>query len=260
MTTKPWLDRLYRKYNRREYVSPDPLQFLYAYPEIRDREIVGLIASSLAYGRVAQILKSVERVLTVMRPSPYAFLMESTPASIRRNLTDFKHRFTAGDSVASLLIGAQQLIRRHGSLNEALVCGMARSDTTILPALKRFAGGLNCHDNYLVPCPSRGSACKRLNLFLRWMVRKDDVDPGGWTGIPKSKLIVPLDTHMARIGRCLALTQRKSAGMKMALEITESFRELSPRDPVKYDFALTRFGIRSDMEMRDLLGEQSGRS
>ncbi|MFC1462976.1 TIGR02757 family protein [Verrucomicrobiota bacterium] len=256
MITKQKLDRLYRKYNRRKYVSPDPLQFLYDYTDVRDREIVGLIASSLAYGRVAQILRSVETVLEPMGPSPRAFLMRSRPRQVKGILAPFKHRFTAGDGLASLLAGIKRLVTRHGSLNQAFLSGMQKSDSSILPALKSFANRLNCSDSHLVPCPSRGSACKRLNLFLRWMVRKDAVDPGGWTGVPKSRLIVPLDTHMANIGRTLGLTHRRSADMKMAIEITESFRKLAPRDPAKYDFALTRFGIRSDMEMRDLLGEE----
>jgi len=258
MITKQKLERLYRQYNRREYVSPDPLQFLYDYPNIRDREIVGLIASSLAYGRVAQILRSVESVLAPMAPSPHAFLMDSPPRRIRAKVSLFKHRFTAGDDLASLLLGIRRLVGRHGSLNRAFLSGMRKSGTSILPALREFANSLSCTDNHLVPCPSRGSACKRLNLYLRWMVRKDAVDPGGWTGIPKRMLIVPLDTHMARIGRELGLTRRKSPDMKMALEITESFRKSAPGDPVKYDFALTRFGIRSDMTMAALLSHGSG--
>ena len=253
MITKPRLDRLYRQYNRRKYVSPDPLQFLYDYPDIKDREIAALIASSLAYGRVAQILKSVGGVLTLMQPTPHAFLANSTPRALRRQLATFKHRFTTGEDLASLLIGIRRLISKHGSLNEAFLSGITETDTSILPALEQFVLAINCRGNYLIPCPSRGSACKRLNLFLRWMVRKDAVDPGGWSGIQRSSLIVPLDTHMAKIGRALELTCRKSADMKMALEITDSFRKIAPGDPTKYDFALTRFGIRADLHMTDLL-------
>lgn len=253
MVTRSRLDEIYRKYNRRQYVNPDPLQFLYDYPEIADREIVGLIASSLAYGRVAQILRSVETVLARIGPSPHEFIAASSPRSLKRLVSSFKHRFTAGHGLASLLTGIRRLVAEHGSLNNAFVSGMGKSDTTVLPGLRAFAGALGCIDTHLVPCPSRGSACKRLNLFLRWMVRKDAVDPGGWTGIPKNRLIVPLDTHMARIGRELGLTERKSPDMKMALEITESFRKFAPKDPVRYDFALTRFGIRSELHMNQVL-------
>ncbi len=102
------------------------------------------------------------------------------------------------------------------------------------------------------PSPEKGSACKRLNLFLRWMIRKDSVDPGGWDELPASKLIIPLDTHMYKIGKKLGFTKRKQANMKTALEITKGFAKLASKDPVKYDFALTRFGIRNDMHMKDL--------
>lgn len=252
MTSKARLDAIYRKYNRREYVSPDPLQFLYDFPDLRDREIVGLVASSLAYGRVSQILKSVKDVLDRIGPTPYTFLDRHATEDISRACAGFKHRFTAGEDVASLLIGAKRLIGEYASLGECFIHGLQSSDETALPALAIFVDKFNCPDNYLLPSPHRGSACKRLNLFLRWMVRNDAVDPGGWQDVGTEKLIVPVDTHMAKIGRMLKLTSRKSADMKMALELTAAFRKLVPQDPVKYDFALTRFGIRTELDISQL--------
>lgn len=249
---KAWLDKLYRKYNRRKYVHPDPLEFLYGYPDIRDREIVGLIAASLAYGRVAQILKSVKKVLDKMRSSPREFLNAASERSLAQNFAGFKHRFTTDVELVSLLTGMQRAISTHGSLNECFLAGMGRQDATVSDALAIFAQELACCSSFLAPSPRNGSACKRLNLYLRWMVRKDAVDPGGWHGVSRSKLIVPLDTHMARIGRALGLTGRKSPNWGMTLEITAAFRALAPDDPVKYDFALTRFGIRDDMDMDEL--------
>lgn len=246
MITKAQLDQIYRKYNKRKYVSPDPLQFLYSYSNVRDREVAALIASSLAYGRVAQILTSVEKVLGPMGLSPYGFLTRHSARSLKYTFAGFKHRFTTDIELTAMLTGAKKAIAKHGSLNQCFVAGMNPSDKNVLPALKKFTDEIDCTGNYLIPSPARGSACKRLNLFLRWMVRKDAVDPGGWKGVPKSKLIIPLDTHMARIGQILNLTRRKAADIKMAMEITESFRKLCPHDPVKYDFVLTRFGIRSD--------------
>ena len=105
----------------------------------------------------------------------------------------------------------------------------------------------------LLPSPSAGSACKRLNLFLRWMVRQDNVDPGGWDSVSPAKLIIPLDTHMHRIGRRLGLTPRRQADLRTAIEITEGFRGICPSDPVRYDFALTRLGIRRDEGVEDFL-------
>lgn len=246
------LDSLYQKYNRRRYVRPDPLQFLYAYPDLRDREIAALVASSLAYGRVARILKSVAVVLDVLGPSPYDYLVGGSFETMRSAFSGFRHRFTAGDDIARMLWAARGLIERHGSLEGFFLSGLDPGHEDILPALSRFARGFQAGDgkrNFLVPRPEKGSACKRWNLFLRWMVRKDDVDPGGWDGIPASLLIVPLDTHMHRICTRLGGTCRKQADMRTALESTRTFRRVCPEDPVKYDFALTRLGIREDTDM-----------
>ena len=253
MLNKTRLNELYRTYNRRKFVHPDPLEFLYRYPDRRDREIAGLIASALAYGRVAQILKSVTRVLAAMGDSPHEFIHHTTPAGIHAVYDGFKHRFTVHSDLVALIAGMRKTILDYGSLNECFVAGLKRTDPTVLGALDAFLGKLDCRGGYLLPLPGRGSACKRMHLYLRWMVRNDAVDPGGWKGISPAQLIIPLDTHMAHIGRTLGLTRRKSADQSMALELTQAFRDISPNDPVKYDFALTRFGIRSDMEMSDLL-------
>ncbi|MFO7870019.1 MAG: TIGR02757 family protein [Kiritimatiellia bacterium] len=246
--TKAELERIYRKYNRRKYVIPDPLQFLYAYSEVRDREIAALIASSLAYGRVTQIVNSVQKALAVAGPSPRKFIEETAPREIDRRLAHFTHRFTTGVHLAGMLKRVRKVLRRYGSLNRCFLEGLDTSEETVLPALAEFVRRLDCRDNYLLPDPRRGSACKRLNLFLRWMVRKDTVDPGGWRGVPAAMLIVPLDTHMAAKGRELEITDRKAPDIKMALEMTAFFRSLCPGDPVKYDFALTRPGIRRESE------------
>ena len=239
---------MYARYNRREFVHPDPLEFLYDYKDARDREVVALIASSLAYGRVRQILKSVSTVLSKMTPSPSAFLKNSTSAQIHKTFKNFKHRFTTDEDISCLLIGMKSAIEEHGSLEKCFLAGLRDEHDSIMPALSSFVLDLNLDlDLNLIPTPEKKSACKRLNLFLRWMVRKDEVDPGGWNKVPRSKLIVPLDTHMHRIARELGLTTRKQANLKTALEITEAFREVEPDDPVKYDFVLTRFGIRDDL-------------
>jgi uncharacterized protein (TIGR02757 family) len=246
-------ERLYETFNRPEFIHPDPVEFLGRYDDIRDREVVGLIASSLAYGRVAQIMRSVSTVLEVMGDRPSRFLREADHDGLSSLLRGFRHRFTTADELVLTLLGARDLIRRHGSLEAAFVSGIAEDDRTVTAALCRFAEGLNgpfgdgC--NSLVPHHEKGSCMKRLNLFARWMVRKDDVDPGGWNGVSAALLVVPLDTHLFRIARTLGFTERKSAGLAAALEITERFREIAPDDPVKYDFALTRLGIRA--ELRD---------
>lgn len=256
--TRHSLDRLYRRYNRRRYINPDPLVVLYRYQDLPDREIVGLVASSLAFGRVAQILRSADRVLRIMGPSPAAFLDRTGPAALRRAFGGFRHRYADGGDLAELLTGIKRVIRRHGSLNRCLVSHIDSEDRTVLPALAYFVRELGCAGNRLVPDPSKGSACKRLHLFLRWMVRKDAVDPGGWKGVSPRQLVIPLDTHMARIGRRLGLTCRQAPNAGMALDMTEAFRRLEPDDPVKFDFALTRFGIRTDLDMNRLCAVLQG--
>jgi len=251
--SKDILERLYEKYNRREFAHPDPIEFLYRYDDLSDREIVALIASSLAYGRVLQIIKSVSKVLNRMTDSPSTFLQTTSEEKICERFSDFQHRFTTCSDLGLLLISMKRVIAQYGSLGQSFLSGVKKDDPTILPALTSFVRILNGKDRLkLIPPPDKGSACKRLNLFLRWMVRKDQIDPGGWNHVPASKLIVPLDTHMHRIGLTYGLTKHKQANIRTALEITEAFSHFSPDDPVKYDFTLTRFGIRDDLRKMSL--------
>lgn len=251
--TKRHLEKLYADLNRREHVSPDPLQFLYDYSDPIDLEIVGLIASSLAYGRVAQILKSTQKVLQVMG-SPRDFLAGSR-ASMRRAFCGFKHRFTTGEEMANMLFAAKCAIEEYGSLGSCFAAGVMGDDATVLPAMALFVTEMTDFAGrpmgYLLPSPESGSACKRFNLYLRWMVRNDRVDLGIWRGVDPAMLIIPLDTHMYKIGMKMGFTHRKQANLKAAVEITEGFRRIMPEDPVKYDFALTRLGIHSDRNISD---------
>jgi len=254
------LEEIYRTLNRRDNVGVDPVGFLYRHGDLRDREIVGLVAAGLAYGRVEQIHASVEGALERIGSSPAARLLGAEERELRKAFAGFKHRFTTGDEVASLLIGAARLQSRHGSLGARFAALVGPADDTVVPALGLFVRELGaqglCDGSSLLPVPERGSACKRLHLYLRWMVRRDDVDPGGWDGVPPSKLVVPLDVHMHRIGRALGFTERKQADLKAALEITEAFRRVSPEDPVKYDFAITRLGIERRDETVSALGRR----
>jgi uncharacterized protein (TIGR02757 family) len=239
---KFFLKNIYEQYNKQEFVYHDPLIFLYDYPDKNDREIVALISSSLAYGRVAQILKSVESVLKPLGQNPHRFIMEADNSFFKEEYTCFKHRFTCGVDVAALLISIKKALKEYGNLENLFYSGLRKSD--ILESQHNFTNYLNSGNrSYLLPTPKKGSACKRLNLFLRWMVRRDEVDPGGWDKISPELLIIPLDTHMLKVSQELKLTSRKQGDLKTALEITEAFRKINRSDPVKYDFALTRPGI-----------------
>lgn len=251
------LEELYSDYNRREYVSPDPLEFLYDYDSPADREVVGLIASSLAYGRVASILASVRRVLGTLGAHPADALAGTSEEVLAERMCDFKHRFTGGCEMAKFLGGIGRVLNEFGSLENLFCASLGAGRVAVLGAMENFArtildrAGLEA--SHLLPCPSKGSACKRLSLYVRWMARADDVDPGGWSKVPQSDIIIPLDTHMFKITTGLGLVKRKSPDGKAALEATEGFRALNPDDPVKYDFALTRFGIRTGMSVEELL-------
>lgn len=256
---KTVLDDLYACYNRRDFVHPDPIEFLYNYNNVRDREVAGLVASSLAYGRVAQILKSVTGVLEKMGPSPFRFVATSTKYSLAHTFKGFQYRFTKQDELCALMLGMKKMIKRHGTIEGGMEAALISGDGTLPDAMQRFAAMLNidagCGRSSLVPRPAGGSACKRLYLFLRWMVRRDEIDPGGWRIISPSMLIVPLDTHMHRICTQLGLSERKQADLRTAMEITENFKIISPDDPVKYDFAITRLGIRRDADPQAFFNE-----
>lgn len=247
------LEKLYARYNHRHIIKPDPLQFLYQYSDQADIEIVAFLAAGLAYGRVQQIEKSVTCLLGRMGGSPFEFVRNFDKKK-RKKLQDFKHRFTGGDDICDLLELLRDVLGKFGSIENFFVSGYSRHDDTIIPALSKFCDSLldmyakrNGHITkglrYLLVRPQAGSACKRLNLFLRWMVRKDEVDPGPWKSVDKAKLIVPIDVHMGRLCRILGLYQQKTVSLSAAIKITQSFAEINCADPVKYDFSLSRIGI-----------------
>jgi len=246
--TRTFLEKTYKAMNRPEYIHPDPLEFVWRYKSAADREVAGLIAACLAYGNVNQILKSVEKVLGPMGKSPAAWLKAASPADIKKALGRFKHRFTTADEMAVFLLNIKRALLEHGSLERLFLKGYDVQEPTVEEALYRFINAFNtqaCAPT-LTPCPEHKSSFKRVNLFLRWMVRKDAVDPGVWTGVSPAKLIIPLDTHMRQVSMNMGITKRKDTSMKTAVEITAYFSGVMPSDPVKYDFALTRAGIRGN--------------
>lgn len=253
-----FLRETFDRFHRPEYISPDPLEFVYLYGDPLDREIVGLVASALAYGRVAQVLKSVDKVLGKMGRSPRAFLGNTQEPDLREAFRGFRHRFTTERELVDLFVGIQGVLRRHGSLQACFLSGLRAGDDTVRSALCAFVSELSVHENgggynSLIPVPDKNSACKRLHLYLRWMVRSDAIDPGVWADVSPEMLIVPLDTHMFRTCRSLGMTTRSQADGKTALEITSAFREIEPDDPVKYDFSLTRIGIRREGDLSRMI-------
>jgi uncharacterized protein (TIGR02757 family) len=263
---KTLLERLYKTFDRR-FLSSDPLEFVHRFKGRGDREITGLIASSLAYGQVGQIKKSIEGVLEVMGWEPYRFTVAFRPSRDKILFRHFRHRFNNGHDISCLIYFAKQIFDRFGSVEEFFVKGYCREDKNIKNALTSFSERVLKLDTagiyegrelpahagvrFFFPSPARGSPCKRLNLYLRWMVRRGDgLDFGLWKKVDPSKLVIPLDTHIVRISKNIGLTARATADWKMAEEITENLKKFGPHDPVKYDFALARLGILDECPTR----------
>lgn len=250
------LDTLYDGFNAQHSVS-DPVWFAHRFDRDDDREVVAFIASALAFGRVQSVINSVEGMLAAMRPSPAAFVRAFEPSRDRTAFGHLVHRWTNGADFAALIWILHRMIVRHGSIEGFFAEGLPADAVDVGEGLQSFSTRALAIDlkpiygrskpkpgvAYFFSKPSSGGACKRLNLFLRWMVRHDRVDLGVWSTVRPSQLIVPLDTHIIRVGRCLGLTRYTSPGWRMAVEITASLRRLNPDDPAKFDFSMCHIGM-----------------
>ena len=252
-------DRFEEQYRTIDHVesATDPVHIVRRFAAAEDREIVGFCAAGLAFGRVASVLQSIESLLALVGPSPAEYVRRFDPAREGPRLKPLVHRWIRGADLAALMLILQRMLRESGSIEQFFIAGDDVSAPDIAPALDSFSRRAMATDLkpaygrvpkrpgvcYFFPRPSAGSACKRLNLFLRWMVRRDAIDLGAWTRVSPARLIVPLDTHVIRLGRCLRLTRYASPGWKMAAEITANLRALHPADPVRYDFSLCHIGM-----------------
>jgi len=251
---KQTLDRIYAKYHHPDYLGLDPLVCVRKSKDRRSREAAGLLAASLAYGRVEIIVRNINTIIDLTNGNFIDFVLNTSYREKLKSLTGFKHRFNDATDIAALLESSKSIMAGYGSLEKCFGVCMKQSGGVFKDALTSFTGIIkdngraHCGDRasfeYLIPSPSKGSACKRMVLYLRWMVRKDDgIDLGVWKSVPASCLLIPVDTHVARIAREYGLTKRNSADWKMAEEITAVLREFDPDDPVRYDFALCHVGM-----------------
>lgn len=230
--------------------SSDPVLFAHRYAARGDAEAAAFIAATFAFGSVAQIIAFLDRLFAALGPSPRAALAGPRPVPFAR-VAGLRHRFISPRGVHRFLLCVGEVLREHGSLERLYRAGMAAEDGPrgrLARFLRRFrrAWGprLARERDFLFPDPAKGSACKRHNLFLRWMVRgPDGVDLGLWSAPSPRDLVVPLDTHMARLCRWMGLTGRRAASWSAAVEITAAFRAACPDDPVRFDYAITRIGI-----------------
>lgn len=259
MGIKTILDNLYASRSA-GHLANDPLSFCHRFELVEDQEIAGLIASSFAYGNVKIILRNLENIFAVVGPSPRRFVESFEPEDGLRLFKGFKHRFNDARDLCALLLAARTMIEEADSIGDYFLGCYEPEADDITPALIEFSASILAMDYtpvfgttdipddsyfpFLFPSPASGSACKRLCMFLRWMVRPaDGIDLGIWKQISPAKLVIPVDAHIQRICRNLGFTARKQADWRMAREITAALRELDPADPVKYDFSICHLGI-----------------
>lgn len=259
------LERLYREFHYAARVERDAIRFPLRYPEPRDREIVALLTACLAYGRVDLFGGQLERVFAAMG-SPWQFVRDFDPRRDGQRFDDFLYRFNRPRDLVAFCMATRDVLGRHGTLEKCFIAGDPDAAGPIGPAIERFArtfleadlgeifprGTLSRGYRHLFPLPSAGGPCKRLQLFMRWMVRREAPDFGLWTSISPARLLIPVDTHIENMSRALGLTRRRSRNWKMAEEITARLAAVDADDPVKYDFALCHKRMSGDcLDRRD---------
>ncbi|MCL2183175.1 MAG: TIGR02757 family protein [Chitinispirillia bacterium] len=252
---KKILDDIYTQYHHPKYLGLDPLICVRRFKDRGSREAVGMLAASLAYGRVEIIVRSINTIIDgAMDGDPLNFIISTSYKDKSKSLAKFKHRFNDGQDIAALLESIKITIKEYGSIEKCFGDCMKRNGHQFKSALTSFTGILKSNVRkyvdsrasfeYLIPSPAKGSACKRMVLYLRWMIREDDgIDLGVWKTVPASCLLIPVDTHVAKIARGYGFTNRNSADWKMAEEITSVLRQFDPSDPTRYDFALCHAGM-----------------
>lgn len=233
-------------------ITPDPLELVLRYSDPADQEVAAILAAAFAYGRADIVVRNVGRVLDQMGSSPSRYIQGFDGGRDAGQFAFFAHRFHKQADLVALLRRLRLVLDRYGSLGELFrQCDDGGADVQI--ALTRFVGAIIDSDaadgasrrslQYLLTSPADGSACKRMNLFLRWMVRRTSPDLGLWTFVEPRRLLMPIDTHVHRISTFLGLNGRRSMDWRTARELTDRLARFAPDDPVRYDFAICRLGI-----------------
>lgn len=254
-----YLEVVYARYHRSEFLGSDPLVMVHGFEDPADREVAGLFAALLAYGNVRQINASLERLFTAMDWQPRRFLDSFHWPAAHRALRGFKHRFADENDILCLCWLLHQALKTQ-TLEAGFAAGVLKEDADLAAAAGRFVDYLQSFAfepyfdrdemlgrssfKHLLPRADKGSACKRIHLFLRWMVRPaDGIDLGLWPSIPPALLLVPIDTHVMRLSQNLGLCSRQTASLQFSREVTARLREIDCEDPVRFDFSLCRLGI-----------------
>ncbi len=248
-----FLEDAVRRYNTVAFIESDPISVPHRFERLQDREIAGFWAAMLAWGQRKTIIQSALRAVELMDWVPYEFVREHHEDDRQRFLRFYHRTFQPTDALYFLEF-FQQYYRQYTSLETAFAQHLQPGDTTVERALVGFHHLFFDHPwapertRKHIPTPERGSTCKRLNMFLRWMVRHDSagVDFGLWQRIRPAQLLLPLDVHVERVARRLGLLKRQQTDWKAVLELTETLRAFDPDDPAKYDFALFGMSVNLD--------------
>ncbi|MBF0520116.1 MAG: TIGR02757 family protein [Nitrospirae bacterium] len=254
MKLKELLDSFYNSFDFKERVLNDPIEFPSLYKTPGDIEVSGLVAASFAYGKVTLFKPVIQKILQKMGLSPHEFLINFDIKTHGKLFSGISYRFNRNEDVLAFLFVIGEILKNYGSVKSLFLENFNGSIYDSISGFVQYALSVNTEPVYgnnqktngflqFFPDPAKGSACKRVNMYLRWMVRNKDIDFGLWPEIPASALVIPLDTHISKVARCLGLTKRKTNDWRAAVEITQALSVFEPLDPLKYDFALCHHGI-----------------
>lgn len=260
-TAKKIFEKIYKQYHHRKFTINDPIHWLYLYANETDKEIVGLISALCAFGNAKSFNNKIAQILSLWQ-NPSKGLMEWSQKDFISALKNFRHRFVDGKTIASFLLGVRKIIEEYGTIGALVNKHYKKCSGNLWHTLQSFTDELRELSasplHFLVPHPHKGGACKRLWLYLRWMVRKDEIDVGCWKFLKPHQLIVPLDTHIYQWTVSLCLIPPRPLNARTTLLLTEIFRQINPDDPLRYDFSLCQAGM---LGMRDkiLYDEHKGK-
>lgn len=243
-----FLDEQYHKYHQKDFIPHDPIQIPLSYSLKQDQEISGLFASILAWGQRKTIISKTKEILARMDDAPFEFITNHSETDLKR-LIGFKHRTFNDVDLLYFIHFLKDVYKNHNSLEDFLF----EENETVFEALVHFKKAFETHEHYPsrsgkhLSSPLKGSACKRLNMYFRWMVRNDGIDLGIWNKLETKDLIIPLDVHVIRVAKELKLIKTEKSDWKTAIELTQTLAHFDPIDPVKYDFALFGLGVNSKL-------------
>jgi uncharacterized protein (TIGR02757 family) len=245
---KDLLEQKLLEFNSLAFIEADPVSIPHRYTAKEDIEIAGLLAATISWGRRDLIVRAAGKMMALMGDAPHAFVMEASAMELK-SLDAMVYRTFQGPDMQSMVLGLRRIYQEEGGLEHVMRLDDAATDTSA--GIGRYRNAMLATPSFTartakhIADPSAGSSAKRLNMYLRWMVRQDGagVDFGIWNSLKASQLICPLDVHTGNVGRKLGLLTRKQDDWRAALELTDALRKFDPRDPVKYDFSLFGLGI-----------------